>query len=463
MAKNQKQIQYTVYENAQTLKVEHLNEYGEGIAYLDGYEIYLKGAVDGETVLAQIGEPFANGSKRRPGTIKEILISSPDREECFDESNLNIYPYAHLTYKGTLKRKQKMIKDALLQTKANAPEPSLIEECDVNSTCRFKSIRYFAEDSCRVVNGFYRMRSHEVLKVTSCPFEPLWFSDFANRLCYLFTDKKVSVYNETTLKGTLRSLLLRDTIQGRLCVLNINESKADDSFRNDYLNICREFLIDAVYLNFNPESGNTVLKGQMECLTEKKSITLNLKGLSYSAGPYTFLQVNYPVAQKLYEYAVNFCKKDAPEKSNALDMCCGCGTMTLMLGKHFCHVTGVEIVKEAVEAARENALINGIENVSFIAGDMTEVIPKLASERDIYAAICDPSRNGLGEQNCKTLASIKSLKKIAFIFCSLKALRRDVKTLCECGFKVDEVKGFDMFPYTSHVETVVLMSRVNKG
>lgn len=65
-----------------------------------------------------------------------------------------------------------MIKETLLQTGANAPEPSLIEECDVNSTCRFKSIRYFAEDSCRGVNGFYRMRSHEVLKVTSCPFEP---------------------------------------------------------------------------------------------------------------------------------------------------------------------------------------------------------------------------------------------------------------------------------------------------
>lgn len=459
MAKVQKQIPYTHYENAVKLYVESLNEYGEGIAHADGYEIYLKGAIDGEEVLCKIGEPFANGSKRRPGQILQILKSSPDRAESFDEESLNIYPYAHLTYEGTLKRKQAMIDEAVMAAVSHPCASAPIEQCDISHPCRFKSVRYFASQNGRVFSGFYKMRTHDVAEVKSCLFEPEWFSQFSVRLCEQFTSESISVYDEFSLKGTLRSLLLRDTLDGRLCVLNVNESSVSDFFKQSYLKVASDFNVDAVYINYNQSSGNSILLGRMEALTDSKSITLKLDDISYNAGPYTFLQVNYPVAKKLYARAVEFCAADTPADSHALDLCCGCGTMSLMLAKRFRRVTGVEIVQEAVEAARENALLNGIDNASFIAGDITDIIPSLVRERGIHAVICDPSRAGLGEANCRALSSVKGPLKIAFIFCSLKALKRDVRTLCKCGFEVEQVQGFDMFPYTSHIETMVLMSR----
>ena len=143
----------------------------------------------------------------------------------------------------------------------------------------------------------------------------------------------------------------------------------------------------------------------------------------------------------------------------ALDLCCGVGTMTLPLSKNFKKVIGVEIVPESIKAAIENAKHNHIENTEFIVGDIREVINSLVKAKDISSIICDPSRVGIGDEACKALSRLNSPIKLAYIFCSLKALERDLKSLKDSGFVIDEVQGFDMFPYSSHIETVVLLSK----
>ncbi|MGN0902561.1 MAG: class I SAM-dependent RNA methyltransferase, partial [Succinivibrio sp.] len=232
-----------------------------------------------------------------------------------------------------------------------------------------------------------------------------------------------------------------------------------DDLKAKIVSVLKPFSINSVYLNINKTIGNRILGNTLEKLHGLDFIDVELCGFNYRVGPKTFLQVNYPVASKLYKDAVDFVGND--ENAEALDLCCGVGTMTLMLSKHFKSVTGIEVVSSSIEAAKENAAINGIDNASFVLGDIREKIGELAKIQNIKGIICDPSRVGIGESACKTLSEISGPVKLSYIFCSLKALERDIRTLTDSGFKIEAVKGYDMFPYTMHVETAVFLSKCN--
>lgn len=455
MSKNIKQIAFKEYRDPVELYVEKLNDKGQGIAYFENSEIYLEGVIDGETVLAKIGDPFANGSKRRPGNVLEIINKSPDRVDYKDVSLQSVMSFGPISYEGTLKRKQQMIAHALKKAGIENYNLKPIEKADLSKPSRYKSIRYFAKQDNRIVNGFYKVHSHEVIAVDNCSLEPSWFSEFANDLCEFFTDEIITVYDENTQQGLLRSLLLRDTIKEKMAVLVLSKKPSDIFI--DRLKVKFKDKVDSLYLNVNEANSNKILSDEMILISGKAEISLDLCGFDYKAGPYTFLQVNYPVAQKMYEKAVSFCGEN--KDKTALDLCCGVGTMTLPLSKNFKKVIGVEIVSESIAAAIENAKHNHIDNTEFIVGDIREVINSLVKAKDISSIICDPSRVGIGDDACKALSRLNSPIKLAYIFCSLKALERDLKNLKDNGFVVDEVQGFDMFPYSSHIETVVLLSK----
>lgn len=455
MPKKIKLISFKDYPNQVELYVEKLNDKGQGIAHYEGYEIYLEGVIDGETVLVKIDAPFANGSKRRPGKVIEIIKKSPDRVDYKDESLQSVMSFGPISYEGTLKRKQQMIAHALKKAGIENCNLKPIEKADLTKPSRYKTIRYFAKQDNKIVNGFYKVHSHEVIAVSNCSLEPNWFSSLANELCEFFTKENLSVYEENSQQGLLRSLLLRDTIKEKMAVLVVSK-KPSNIFINRLKTQFKD-KVDSLYLNVNEANSNKILSDEMILVSGKAEISLDLCGFDYKAGPYTFLQVNYPVAQKMYEKAVSFCGED--KDKTALDLCCGVGTMTLPLSKNFKKVIGVEIVPESIAAATENAKHNHIENTEFIVGDIREVINSLVKAKDISSIICDPSRVGIGDDACKALSGLNYPIKLAYIFCSLKALERDLKSLKDGGFVIEEVQGFDMFPYSSHVETVVLMSR----
>ena len=460
MAQKQKIFPFTSYESPVELTVETINEKGQGIAHFEEYEIYLDGVIDGEVVLASIGDPFANGSKRRPGTIVEFIKKSKDRaDNSLELTQGGIYAYGNLTYEASLSRKQDKIKEALALAGVKKIEPLDIVKSNLNEPSRFKTVRFFGCENDSIINGFYKARSHEIIAVSKSDLEPEWFSSFANALCQMFTKENVSVYDEFERVGILRSLLLRDTQGGKLAVLVVAD-ELGDSLKSNYLKIAKDFNIDAVFVNVNKTTGNKIVDGECVALTDTKSITLNLCDFEFKAGPNTFLQVNYPVASALYQKAVDWCGND--KAGSALDLCCGVGTMTLCLAKNFNKVTGVDIVSESIDAAKENAVLNNITNAQFVAEDLKESISALVEDKSLKAVICDPARAGIGQEACEALAKSTGNINLAYIFCSLTSLSRDVKTLTSLGFKVKSVQGFDMFPYTAHVETVVLMSRVDK-
>lgn len=456
MSKKIKQIPYTKYPDPIELTVVKLNDKGQGIAYLDKYEIYLEDAVDGDVVLAKVEAPFTNGSKRRPANVLSFIKKSDNRaQNNEDVLKHSTYAYGKLKYEISLEKKRHNILEALKKAQIKA-YVSTVEPTDLSKPSRYKTIRYFALTDNKVINGFYKTNSHEVESVEFSSLEPKWFSDFANDLCRLFTDNAVSVYDEESRLGLLRYLLLRDTQKQRLCVLTVFE-QIDENLVSLYKKLAENYQIEAIYLNINGSSGNQILNGNLQCLSEKEQIKLSLCDFEFNAGPNTFLQVNYDIASKLYQEAIDFCGKD--KEGHALDLCCGVGTMTLCLSRNFESVKGIEIVEDSIKAACINAEENHVDNVSLEVGDVKNNLKAHLKDPKLKAIICDPSRAGIGHEACTALASVKGSMKLAYIFCSLTALTRDLKTLVENGYRIESVKGFDMFPFTSHVETLVLLSK----
>jgi 23S rRNA (uracil1939-C5)-methyltransferase len=450
-------LDYQVYQEPILLTVDTLNEDGQGISYFEGYEIFMDNAIDGEEVLVEIGAPFVKGSKRRPGRILEYRKISEDRNNKNSLLHIHgIYPYEHLTYLGTLKRKQQAILQALKKAKIKTDDIRPIVGCDIAKPSRFKTIRHFALSENRIINGFYAIKSHSVIAVTDSFLEPPWFNNFANALCLELTKVGADIYDEKTGKGLLRALQLRDSIKERMSIL-ITSAPPKEQVKKIYLDTASQYKIDCVFVNINKGTGNRVLGKEFINLTKKNCITLPLGGLYYEVGPNSFLQVNYGVAQQLYSRVCEFLGTDL--HAHALDLCCGVGTISLYLASHFAKVTGIEIVDEAIKYARNNASLNGITNTIFIAGDIHELLERELQDQKLSAIVCDPSRVGIGEKECLSLCKIKRPLKLAYIFCSLKALSRDLEVLYTHGFKIESVEGFDMFPYSSHVETLVLLSK----
>lgn len=447
---------------AVVLEVADLSDKGEGLAYLDGMELYVRNALPGDLLKVRVLPAFVDGSKRHPVEVLEILERSSSHADpagiCPHQGQCGGCPLGGISYEAQLEFKRGLILKALHEGGIDNAEVASVMPSPTKEA-RFKSIRYFGQDGDLVVSGFYQNRSHDVCPVGACPLEQEWFGALAGKISAAATELGLCAYDESLHTGALRAAMMRDCGDGgRLCVLT-HDGELPDTFLNKLKELYLEYGIRAGFIQCNHSQGNRVLSGKMQCLTAESAVTARLGDFQFVAGPNTFLQVNYEVAQKLYAAAVSWCGTDP--KARALDLCCGCGTMTLPLSKHFAKVTGVEIVEEAVAAARNNAALNGVNNADFIAADLKKVIAGLVKDDGlpVRAVIADPARAGLGAENCKALGRLKGPVKLAVIFCGLKALSRDLPVLLKSGFKLREIRGFDMFPGSMGVETLVCLEK----
>lgn len=436
--------------------VDALSDKGEGIVFKDDLEIYIKGAVPKDEALIRCGAPFVEGSRRCPGEIVKLIKPSADRRDetllCKHIALCGGCPLGSLNLTAQHRFKMKLIDEALKKAGVNdlKQQPFVETEADVY---RHKSIRFFANRNGSVIQGFYQSRSHEVCEIDSCLGECSWFTDLAGEICVLSGIHHVKAYDEATAQGQLRALMMRDCGENERLAVLTSYSSLPDAFLEDLRTLYQKHHIKAGFVQLNEDPGNKIIAGSLISLTPAQTISADIGGYSFDVGPRTFLQVNYDIARKLYDVAVKWCGED--HSAEALDLCCGCGTMTLPLSQHFLKVTGVEIVQEATDAALRNAKRAGVTNVEFIASDLKAVLPQL-SKRNIKGVIADPPRVGLGDANCRALRSLPKGTHLAVIFCGLKALSRDVAALIKSGFKLQAVQGFDMFPNAHGCETLCL-------
>ena len=307
----------------------------------------------------------------------------------------------------------------------------------------------------RLVYGLYKYKSHDIVPIKECVISSKEHVSILSSIKNLMLDMKIKAYDEDLEKGVLRHVLIRVGKASKeiMVVLIVNEVnfKNKKNFVNELVKLHPE--ITTVIYNYNLRKTNVILGEKEEVAYGKGYIYDYLLGVKFKISSKSFYQVNHDQCEKLYSLAIQ--KAMLTKEDDVLDLYCGIGTIGLIAAKYAKKVQGIEIVKEAIIDAKENAKLNNIENISFMVGDAKEVLLKKAYD----VIFLDPPRKGLDLSLIKQIMNSHP-KRIVYVSCDVGTLARDLTYLTK-NYNIDSIDFVDMFPRTFHVETVASLSEAN--
>ncbi len=440
------------------LNIDALSTDGAGIGRDgDGKAVFVPNSALGDSLEVKIIKVTKNYSV---GKIEKIIKEGNGRwvPACSDCTVCGGCNFWHIDYETELSYKTRYVSDNL--RKIGKLECGVAATSGSPETERYRNkVIYPVRENKNgeIAFGFFASRSHRLIEPENCRIEPKIFSEIAEETIRFMRENRVPAYNEEKGTGVLRNIYLRKTANGKvmLClVLNrdFTEKKAYYSYITERISE-----IETVVLNYNNKNTNVVLGEKYETVYGEGFLEDTLCGLKIRISPASFYQINRNQAERLYKKAVEVASLRGDEV--LIDLYCGTGTIGLTFARKVKKVFGVEIVPEAIENAKENARLNGIENAEFFCGDAAEGAREL-QKRGIKpdVVVVDPPRKGCGEE---TLGIIRDMapEKIVYISCDSATFARDIAVLKEYGYEPGTVFPFDMFPRTAHVESVVCLSR----
>lgn len=440
-----------------TLDITALGSQGQGIGRVEGYAVFVPGALPGEHIKAHI---IKVKSTFAVGKLQEVLAASPQRVEpkCPLFSKCGGCMLQHCAYPAQLLYKKQVVQDAFSRIGG-------MEGIDVRDVVGMEApYRYRNKASIplsgidgRVELGFFAAHSHRIVPMEDCFLQEGAIMAAARAVRDWANTFGVMPYDEEQHKGLLRHIVLRRGSTGEMMAIIVATKPLPHS--EQLISLLRERTegLKSVYLNINAKRTNVIHGDDYTLLWGEERIAETLSGISLSLGPASFLQVNHAQAERLYRYAVDALKLNGDE--HVIDAYCGIGSITLLLAGHAKEVVGLENEKQAVEDARRNALANGIENTRFLCGAAEKLLPELLSGGFVAdALVLDPPRKGADEAFLQAVLSA-GIPKIAYVSCDPATLARDCKFLAAGGYRVEYVRPVDMFPETTHVECVALLTR----
>jgi len=285
-----------------------------------------------------------------------------------------------------------------------------------------------------------------------CLIQNLQSEEISKFILDFIKQNNITIYNEETGKGLFRHIVIKVGIKTNqiMCVLVVKgKSIPQESLLIDRL-IAKYPQIKTIVKNVNMKNTNVILGQENINLYGDGYIEDKLGEYTFKISPLSFYQVNPIQAEKLYNLGVEMAQ--ISKNDTVFDLYCGIGTISLFMAKYANKVYGIEIVKEAVDAAKENAVLNGVNNTEFFAGDVEIVLDDLINNQGVKADIVmfDPPRKGLDKNSINNILKIKP-KKIVYISCNPATLVRDLAEF-EDMYTVEKIVPVDMFPWTSHVE-----------
>jgi len=446
------------------VKIVDQGHTGEGIGKVDGYPLFIEFALPDEEVKVNILKTNKNYGF---GKMLEIVEKSKDRVEppCPYYYRCGGCHIMHSSYEGQLKFKRKRVKDSLERI-------GKIENVEVDETIGMENpFRYrnkvqipLGRVDGKFVAGFYARRSHRIVDIENCIVQ---HEDGDHVLAALRTwaeEFQISTYHNdmtTDSKGILRHLMVRKGFAtgDLMVVLVVTNRKVPHLF--ELLERLKKLDgFQSLLLNINHDDTNLVLGNENILVYGKEFIEDYIGPFKFKISPHSFFQINPVQTLVMYEKAMEYAGLTG--KETVFDCYCGAGTISLFLSQKAKKVYGIEVVPQAILDAEENAVENNVDNVEFLVGRSEEVIVDLIS-KGIRAdvVVVDPPRKGC---DIKLLEAIREIApdKIVYVSCDPGSLGRDLGILESFGFKTMKVTPVDNFPQSYHVETVVLMSRVEK-
>ena len=438
------------------IEITALSSECSGIGKKDGMVIFVPFSAIGdklEVKILKVNKTYCYGK------IERIITPSPDRvtPDCPVYTKCGGCSLRHISYEAQLRAKEQFVKDAFTRIGGLSPEfLPIIRNTNINGYRNKLQIPIGTDKDGNLIAGFYAFHSHRIVPCEKCLLQPDIFSKITADFLKISTGLNLTAYDETMRKGILRHLYLRKGYySGEICLcIVVAKNVPEIKILSDRLLEKYPEIVSSV-INVNNRDTNVILGDEEIVLTSKNYICDIMCKNAVNIAPKAFYQVNTPCAEQLYSSACDFAE---PKGKTVLDLYCGAGTIGLSMARTAKKIIGVEIVPEAIENAKQNALANGITNCEFICADAAEAA-RILHSRNLRPDVImvDPPRKGCGRDACEQIAAF-SAPRIVMVSCNAATAARDCAYFAELGYSTDKCVAVDMFSGTNHVETVVLLS-----
>ncbi|MCI8345663.1 MAG: 23S rRNA (uracil(1939)-C(5))-methyltransferase RlmD [Clostridia bacterium] len=430
---------------------------GEGIAKINNFTIFVKGAIKGEKVkilILKVNSSYAFAK------ILEIIAKSEYRcqEDCKSYKRCGGCDLRHIKYDKTLDIKRNMVQSLLNKTLKN--QIKVNDTIGMENPFNYRNKAQYPVGIDKEGNstfGVFANRTHDIIPIEDCKIQTKISEEIAKYILKFIQENKIKVYDEKINRGTFRHIIVKVGMKTDevMCVLVINEEKIKNE--KQLVSELKEKFpkIKTIVKNINNKNTNVILGNRNIILYGDGYIKDKLGEFTFKISPMSFYQINPIQTEKLYNLAIQ--KAELTGNETIFDLYCGIGTIGIFASKHVKQVYGIEIIPQAIQDAKENAKLNNIKNVEFIVGDVEFALSELIETRKIMPEVVfvDPPRKGLDNTTIQNLLKVEQ-KKIIYISCNPATLVRDLKTLEE-KYEIKDITPVDMFPWTKHVECVAVL------
>lgn len=440
------------------VEIIDLNHTGQGVAKIDNFVVFVDGAITGDVVEIEITETKKNYAVGQIINIvkpSEFRIKSP----CEHYEQCGGCQLMHMDYNEQLKYKKNRVINELKRANVSFEESIVYDTIGMEDTYRYRNKTAFSvtEKNDEIQIGPYEQGTYNTVDINSCMLQSKKADDVVKAFKNLMVKYKIKAYDKNLNRGIVRNIVIRNNRKNDLMLIIVTVT---DNFHNkgELINELVSLVpnIKTIVQNINNKNTNLIMGRKNITLYGEGAIIDMIDDLVFTISPETFFQVNPVQTEKLYQTAIQYA--DIGKHDICFDIYCGIGTISLMAAKKAKKVYGVEIVEQSIINARENAKRNNINNTEFFAGKAEIIVPKLYKQNikaDIV--IIDPPRKGCEKEVIDTIISM-SPKKVVYVSCNPSTLARDIKLLQNSGYKLQKVQPVDQFPWTVHVETIILMT-----
>lgn len=445
-----------------TVKIEKMIFGGSAIARVDDFPIFINDVCPDDIVkiiIKKINKNYAIAE------LNEIIEPSMHRvkPDCVMHNVCGSCDWQYIDYNEQLNQKQNIIKETLSKIAGyngevldTVPSPKINEyRCKVQSPVTQTKV------SKRILSGYYKKNSHELINIKYCPMQPNIINDLNEFIKESAQELGLTGYNEKNHSGLLRHFVhrLNSSHSQILTILVVNCDKETKELKILADKIKSKFpQIIGVCLNFNKFRTNVILGKKTISVVGNDYYIENLSGIKYKVSANSFFQVNPLCAEKIF----NIVKDLILQRINnptILDAYSGVSSFGIWLSSIAKSVTCIEEVQSASNDAIFNVELNKISNIDVVNGDAAIEFKKLIDKGIKFdVSVTDPPRKGCSDESINNLIALTN-KYIVYVSCNVSTLARDMKILNENGFKTVFVQGVDMFPNTYHVETIVLFEK----
>lgn len=423
---------------------------GRGVGRVDGFTVFVTDAAPGDLLRARLVKVKKSLAEGEPVGIDE---PSPDRTvpRCPHFGPCGGCLWQHLDYAAQLRAKQTIVQESL-------------EGVEVRPIIGLADPWYYRnkmEFSFQPVGrlGLHRRgRWDDIVDLHTCFLQSPRTAEIINTVRDFIRARDIPCYDPRTHEGLLRHLVIREGKSTGELLIALVTASAPFSDVQELARLLPERFpeLTGFLWAINPSKGDAVEVHDVRVLHGRPHIFERLRGLTFKLGLLTFFQTNTMQAERMIDAVREFA--DLRGSEHVLDLYCGVGTFALALASHSGRVTGIEVVPASVEAARENAALNGIANATFHAGDVRRFEHILAPGDGPDLLMLDPPRAGAGAQVMRAIGRVRP-QRVIYISCNPTTLAPDLRELTPAGYEVRAVQPIDLFPHTYHVECVVLLDR----